>query len=132
MKLSTCSQNMYGKPFSDLTDPEKIAVRKETARLTVEEEEEELEEQAEQKHCDEIEDLGKWFCPICGHKLDPVSKDNKDWGDFCNHYHEEHGTSWFLCSNKDCVYKDNPLVVHNPVYGWQFRFGDNWAIGYVK
>lgn len=131
MKLSICSQNLYGKSFSDLMDSEKMTVRKATARLTVEEE---IEEQTkcEQEHHDRIKDPGQWFCPRCGQKLDPVSKDNEDWGDFCSGYHEEHGTFWFLCSNKDCVMNENPLVVHHPVYGWKCRSGDSWAIGYVK
>lgn len=122
---------MFEKPFSSLTDSEKIIVRKETAKLTVNKE---LKKQArrEQEHNDRLEDPGQWFCPRCGHKLEPVSKDNEDWGDFCSGYHEEHGTFWFLCSNKECVNNDNPLVVHHPVYGWKCRSGDSWAIGYVK
>jgi len=134
MKLSICSQKLYGKPFSDLTDSEKIAVRIETAKITVKEELEEQEkrEQEQQEYMDRLEDPGQWFCPICGHKLEPVSEDNEDWGDFCGGYHEEHGTFWFLCSNRDCTHNDTPLVVHHPVYGWKCKSGDSWAIGYVK
>jgi len=129
MRLSTCSQKLYGKPFSDLTDSEKMKVRKKAPKLEVEVEEE-LEKQKE--YTAMLEDPGEWFCPMCGHKLDPVSKDNEDWGDFCSGYHEQDGTFWFLCTNKDCTYNDIPLVVHHPVYGWQHRSGDSWAIGYVK
>lgn len=134
MRLSTCSQKLYGKDFSELTEPEKINVRKEAAKCTIAEEleEETKREQRYQAIQDSLDDPGQWFCPRCGHKLEQISKDNKDWGDFCNGYHEEHGTFWFLCSNKDCIYSDNPLVVHHPVYGWQHRSGDSWAIGYVK
>lgn len=78
------------------------------------------------------------FCPCCGADLRLVTPDDKDWGDFCGVYRVAHGTEWFLCSGvrseleTDCVYKNIPLVLHNPVRGWRQPPGDNWALGYVK
>ena len=92
------------------------------------------------------------FCPCCGAGLRVVTPDDEDWGDFCGMYRVKHGTEWFLCTGErrvevkllenkspiaaveetDCVYKDIPLVLHNPARGWDEPPGDNWAIGYVK
>jgi len=73
-----------------------------------------------------------WFCPRCGHTLRVVPKDDEWWGQFCEGYRKDHETEWFLCTNENCVYKDCPLVLHHPVYGWDKPAGDSWAIGYVK
>ncbi len=75
------------------------------------------------------------FCPCCGSSLRVVIPDDEDWGDFCDGYRQSHGTEWFLCTDdkgEGCVYKDIPLILHNPVRGWDKPPGDNWAIGYVK
>jgi hypothetical protein len=78
------------------------------------------------------------FCPWCGADMRPVPVDHKDWGAFCQQYREEHDTEWFLCSGQrdgnatDCNAQNFPLVLHHPVYGWDHRAGDSWAIGYVK
>jgi len=76
--------------------------------------------------------MSDWYCPRCGHKLVPVSKDNEDWGDFCERYRQDHGTEWYLCTNNKCVYSEVPMVVHHPAYGWDHPSGDSWAIGYIK
>ena len=74
----------------------------------------------------------KWFCPYCGHRLKVVVENDPYWGEFCQNYREEHGTEWFLCSNKKCTLNSSPLVLHHPVHGWDNPAGDSWAIGYVK
>lgn len=76
--------------------------------------------------------MSNWFCPCCGHKLEVVAGDDEFWGDFCEGYRQKHNTEWFLCSNKECVYNDCPLLLFNSAYGWDKQAGDNWAIGYVK
>lgn len=71
------------------------------------------------------------FCPCCGANLRLVTPDD-EWGDFCGAYRVEHRTEWFLCTGANCVYRNVPLVLHNPVRGWSVPPGDNWALGYVK
>lgn len=71
------------------------------------------------------------FCPYCGSKLRVVHPEDEKWGDFCAGYRDRDRTEWYLCTG-DCVFRDVPLVLHNPVNGWDKPPGDNWAIGYVK
>ena len=73
-----------------------------------------------------------WYCPRCGKKLKVVSKKDEDWGEFCDGYRQDHGTEWYLCTNKKCIYSEIPMVVHHPAYGWDHPSGDSWAIGYIK
>ena len=78
------------------------------------------------------------FCPCCGAKLRLIHPDDEWWGDFAGNYRVKHGTEWFLCTGErdgkptDCFYTESPLVLHNPIHGWDRPPGDNWAIGYVK
>ena len=74
----------------------------------------------------------KWYCPVCGNRLRYVTKDDKNWFDFCIGYEKTDGTEWFLCSNYKCNYSDVPLLLFNSALGWNKRAGDNWAIGYIK
>ena len=74
----------------------------------------------------------EWHCIYCGSLLIPVDKDNEDWGKFCDHYRQEHGTEWFLCSNEKCVFNGYALVLCHPVGGWKCPAGDSFAIASVK
>lgn len=73
-----------------------------------------------------------WFCMCCGSALRSVPPEDPDWGAFTAGYAKAHGTEWFLCTSEDCTFSEVPLVLCNPVTGWDHPAGDNFALAFVK
>lgn len=73
-----------------------------------------------------------WFCIRCGHQLDQIAKDDKNWGKWCWDAMKRDGTTWYLCSNKGCCHHGAPLILHHPIYGYTAPAGDSYSISWVK
>lgn len=76
------------------------------------------------------------FCPLCGHKLIEIKRENEE------DYSEElldvwvssdpDQSTWFKCDNCKSFGNDYPLIMHDPFGGHKSEPGDSWSLTWLK